>query len=153
MCEHTYRIVRGGTHNKLCTQHSTTRSHRFALGARRLEALLSVNMTTPKRSNEEIVEEFYKVFDTDNIWQGEDEWTKNVPIGNLEQWLRTILTEKDAEVKKSRTTLHTSLVAAVEEIKEFMAVASSPEFEMGYQMAIKDYEERVLTIINSLFKE
>lgn len=35
----------------------------------------------------------------------------------------------------------------VKEIKEFMAVASSPEFEMGYKMAIKDYEERALKLL------
>lgn len=66
--------------------------------------------------------------------------------GSAMDWLENTLTQ-------DRAALHTSLVAAVKEIKEFMAVASSPEFEMGYQMAIKDYEERVLIIINSIFKE
>lgn len=48
-------------------------------------------MTHNTREVEEVVKEFYKIFDTDNLWQGEDEWTKNVPIGNIEQWLRTTL--------------------------------------------------------------
>lgn len=48
-------------------------------------------METHDTEVEEIVKEFYKIFDTNNLWQGEDEWTKNVPIGNLEQWLRTTL--------------------------------------------------------------
>lgn len=48
-------------------------------------------MTNNTREVEEVVKEFYKIFDTDNLWQGEDEWTKNVPIGNIEQWLRTTL--------------------------------------------------------------
>jgi len=37
------------------------------------------------------VAEFNKIFNTENVWQGEDDWTKNVPIGNLEQWLTQTL--------------------------------------------------------------
>ena len=39
----------------------------------------------------EKVAEFNKIFNTENVWQGEDDWTKNVPIGNLEQWLTQTL--------------------------------------------------------------
>ena len=53
-------------------------------------------------------------------------------------------------ITQDRADIRAVLREGVEEIKEFMAVASSPEFEMGYQMAIKDYEERVLTLINTL---
>lgn len=48
---------------------------------------------------------------------------------------------------QDRATILAVLKAQVKEIKEFMAVASSPEFEMGYEMAIKDYEERTLKIL------
>jgi hypothetical protein len=39
----------------------------------------------------EKVAEFNKIFNNENVWQGEDDWTKNVPIGNLEQWLTQTL--------------------------------------------------------------
>jgi len=54
----------------------------------------------------ETIKEFYRIFDTENVWQGEDDWTKNVPIGNLEEWLRKALVNQFNEgVKKERERL------------------------------------------------
>jgi len=53
------------------------------------------------------VAEFNKIFDTENVWQGENDWTKNVPIGNLEQWLTEALKEtidKVLEEERERFT-------------------------------------------------
>ena len=51
----------------------------------------------------EKVAEFNKIFDTENVWQGEDDWTKNVPIGNLEQWLAQTLQDTiDTVLKEER---------------------------------------------------
>ena len=58
---------------------------------------------------DETIEDFYRIFDTENVWQGEDDWTKNVPIGNLEDWLRKTLTA-------DRTALLTELRESIQKI-------------------------------------
>lgn len=62
----------------------------------------NIEETYNTREVEEVVKEFYKIFDTDNLWQGEDEWTKNVPIGNIEQWLRTTLHHQLQKAREQR---------------------------------------------------
>lgn len=104
---------------------------------------------------EKIVEEFKQT----NIYQ-----TARVSgYGRkMEDWLRTTLTTlqaKHAEVEKARTTLHTSLVAAVEGKRKVENVTSHVETHdnfivrnsecVGYNQALND----TLTIINSIFKE
>lgn len=69
-------------------------------------------------------------------------------------WTDTENAIKYAEkiITQDRQSHCDELVRKVKEIKEFMAIASSPEFEMGYQMAIKDYEERALIIVKEVYK-
>jgi len=75
-----------------------------ALTADRLALLteLGGNEAVANKNIDETIEDFYRIFDTENVWQGEDDWTKNVPIGNLEDWLRKTLTDQ-------RTALLTEL--------------------------------------------
>lgn len=42
------------------------------------------------------LEEFERLFIHENVWQGEDEYTKNVAVGNIEDFIRYV-------VKKMKT--------------------------------------------------
>lgn len=42
-------------------------------------------------SKEAWEEEFDRIFVTENVWQGEDEYTKNVPIGNIKSFITQLL--------------------------------------------------------------
>jgi len=97
-----------------------------ALTADRLALLteLGGNEAVANKNIDETIEDFYRIFDTENVWQGEDDWTKNVPIGNLEDWLRKTLTDQ-------RTALLTELR---EWIDENLTTCDSYDNTRGYQM-------------------
>ena len=58
----------------------------------------------------EKVAEFNKIFNTENVWQGEDDWTKNVPIGNLEQWLAQTLQDTiDTVLEEERKRVNNNI--------------------------------------------
>jgi len=69
----------------------------------------SGNEAVANKNIDETIEDFYRIFDTENVWQGEDDCTKNVPIGNLENWLRKALTAQ-------RTALLTELKDSIQTI-------------------------------------
>jgi hypothetical protein len=48
---------------------------------------MEIQPMTVEELVQENLKEFHKIFDEQNVWQGEDEYTKNVPIGNLEDWI------------------------------------------------------------------
>ena len=77
----------------------------------------NIEETHNTREVEEVVKEFYKIFDTDNLWQGEDEWTKNVPIGNIEQWLRTTLHQ---QLQKARQDWLQEEIVKLEGMKRYI---------------------------------
>lgn len=45
---------------------------------------------------ETIEKEFYRRFVDENVWQGEDEYTKNVAIGNILEFMKECITEAEA---------------------------------------------------------
>lgn len=77
---------------------------------------------TPEQLREEIIADFYKVFSEENVWQGEDEYTKNVPIGNLEEWLRTALTRYGEEAR--REEVHKYRLRLLETLKLYQITSS-----------------------------
>lgn len=46
-----------------------------------------IKLFTVEELIQENLQEFHKIFDEQNFWQGENEYTKNAPIGNLEDWI------------------------------------------------------------------
>ena len=103
----------------------------------------NIEETYNTREVEEVVKEFYKIFDTDNLWQGEDEWTKNVPIGNIEQWLRTILHH---QLQKARQDWLRKEIVRLEEEKS--EVIDGGEFGAGMLTAIDDIIDRYQAELN-----
>lgn len=43
-------------------------------------------------------EEFDRLFVDENIWQGEDEYTKNVPIGNIKNFISSVRHQAQLEI-------------------------------------------------------
>jgi len=74
----------------------------------------------------EKVAEFNKIFNTENVWQGEDDWTKNVPIGNLEQWLAQTLQDTIDTVLEEERKLFKDIVNVVDE--EFLALPDAEDY-------------------------
>jgi len=50
------------------------------------------------KTTDEAVAEFRKLFVDENLWKSDDQMTANVPIGNIEAWLRALLESKDREL-------------------------------------------------------
>ena len=44
--------------------------------------------------------EFDRIFVDENVWQGEDDYTKNVPIGNIKKFIESLLEERDTYWKE-----------------------------------------------------
>ena len=47
-------------------------------------------------------EEFDRIFVNENVWQGEDEYTKNVPIGNIKSFISQLLKEEQCCLCKDK---------------------------------------------------
>ena len=79
---------------------------------------LRVESSKLRTSNEreDWEKEFDKIFVYENVWQGEDEYTKNVPIGNIKDFIRSLLTRTRQEEREK----------VVEYIKANSALTDNP---------------------------
>ena len=90
-------------------------------------------------SVEESVAEFYRIFNTENVWQGEDDWTKNVPIGNLEDWLRKTLTaEREAGVREGRENMSSEIRQKLWTAKSYYSTVGGDERNLGRNLMADD---------------
>jgi hypothetical protein len=86
--------------------------------------------------------EFNKIFNTENVWQGEDDWTKNVPIGNLEQWLTQTLQDVLPVIERAVAAERLRLLKALPD--EMIVHSYMPSENTPARIGWNDYREAAI---------